>query len=448
MKIRQRERAFGQAVSTARGASVLEGRISRQTLLTLGLAIVLAATVALQARLLIHRDGAFYADASTPVGSDLLVFYSAGRIVADGDGAHLYDPARQLAEQVEVLGRDRGVAIFPYPAFVALPYALLAEMPLHWAYIIATAAMLAATLGAVWLLSGVSPTVRDQPVLVAIAILVSEPFSMALFGGQTVAVTLLCFAGIYSGLRRSRDALAGIWLGFLFYKPQMSVILVLLLLGQRRWRTLGVAGLVGAALAGAGALAAGPAWPSRFLGMILSDYYRTNAIIADGIRALSLPGLARHLAGAHAAWATGAALLLCLCILVLLAKSWRNARFEDDHFPLQFGAAVVATLVVSPHALFYEAGLLVLPLIALADYWRAQLQAGGSPRVLTDQQLLILAGLAIFGAGRSLLVSVVPFEPLVAAPLVVGLLIWRELRAVQASAVFPQAERPRAPLSP
>jgi alpha-1,2-mannosyltransferase len=425
------------------GASKLERRISRQDLLTLALAIVFAGTLALQASLLIRQEGAFYPGGEVPVGSDLLVFYSAGRIVADGDGARLYEPARQLAEQVEVLGRDRGVAIFPYPAFVALPYAALARLSLPWAYVIATAAMLAATLAAMWMLRGASPTARDQPALVALAILVSQPFGSALFGGQVVAFTLLCFTGLYCGLRQGRDLAAGIWLGLLFYKPQMSVVLVLLLILQRQWRTLTVAGLVGATLTALGALAAGPTWPRSFLGMVLSDYYRNNAIVADGSRSLSLPGVTRHLAGLDATWAMVAALVLCLFILVLVARSWRNVQ-EDGRFPLQFAIAMVATLIVSPHALYYEAGLLVLPLILLADHWRAQLEASGSARLIADWQALALAGLAIFGAARSLLISFVPFEPMVAAPIIVGLLVWRELHPTQAASML----RPRAPLSP
>jgi alpha-1,2-mannosyltransferase len=422
--------------------------MSRQGLLTLALAVVLATTVALQASLLIRHQGAFYPSGDVPVGADLLVFYSAGRIVADGDGARLYEPARQLAEQVEVLGRDRGVAIFPYPAFVAVPYAALAGLPLPWACIVATVAMLAATLAAVWMLRGVSPTVRDQPVLIALAILVSQPFGSALFGGQTVAFTLLCFTGIYCGLRQGRDIAAGAWLGLLLYKPQMSVVLILLLLLQRQWCTLAAAGLVGAALALIGALAAGSSWPRNFLGLVLSDYYRNNAIVADGMRSLSLPGVTRHLAGTDATWSIAAAAVLCLVIVVLVTRSWLKVRHDDDRFPPQFSAAMVVTLLVSPHALYYEAGLLILPLVLLADHWRAQLEAAGSARLLSDRQLLILAGLGIFGAARSLLSTFVPFEPMVVALIVVAVLIWRELNSTQAALMIRQPERPRTPLSP
>jgi len=130
---------------------------------------------------------------------------------------------------------------------------------------------------------------------------------------------------------------------------------------------------------------------------------------------------------------------------VLVARSWRDIDRDNDRFPLQYSAVVVATLLVSPHALYYEAGLLVLPMILLVDHWRAQLEGAGSTRLLTDRQALILAGLALFGAARSALTSFVPFEPMVAAPIAVGLLVWRELYPAQDAAVPGQATRPRAP---
>src|ERR1700730_8408823 len=107
-------------------------------LVGLGLAALLGAMLLAQVALVVDRDGMFYSGTDRPVGADFLVFYAAGRILAAGAGAELYSPARQLEEQREILGRDRGVAIFPYPAFVALPYALLSGTSLPVAYLVAT----------------------------------------------------------------------------------------------------------------------------------------------------------------------------------------------------------------------------------------------------------------------------------------------------------------------
>jgi hypothetical protein len=372
-----------------------------------------------------------------------MVFFAAGRIVADGDGDRLYDPARQLDEQVEVLGTDRGLAIFPYPAFVAVPYAALAGFSLPLAYVFATLAMFAAAIGAMLILREVSPTVRAQPFLVGLAVLVSQPFNMALLGGQTVAFSFLCLAGVYSGFRRERDVYLGFWLGLLLYKPQLAIVPVLLVLWQRRWRALGVAAAIGAALATIGAVAAGAAWPRDFLRLATGDYYRDNAIVADGVRSISIPAVTRYLTGTGAIWSTALAAVLCLGILTVYLRHLRGTRPSDADFPLLFGAGVAVMILFSPHALFYEAALLILPVIALVDRWQR-----GPVRTRREfrRRLLFLAGL--FGLGYLWpLADALAIEPLILAPLVVGFLAWRGLRSADTPRSWTAPEQP-APVLP
>jgi hypothetical protein len=384
----------------------------------LAMAALLAIISVVQIGLVAQRDGMFYADRDVAVGADFLAFYAAGRIVAAGDGRHLYEPERQAKEQREILGRDRGLAVFPYPAFVALPYAVLAKLSLPWAYAIATLGMITATLSAVLLLRKVSPTVRDQPALVSLLILASQPFNAALLGGQTVAFTFLCFAGIYSGLRRERPFQAGAWLGLLLYKPQMAAMLLVLLGCRFRWRPLAVAGLTAAALMLLGAAVAGIDWPRSFWELAAGNYYRINVLAADGVRNISVPGVVAHLAGENAAWSTVVA-LLCLGVAILLLGVWRDYDPAGNRFSLQFAAAITGTLLISPHALFYEAGLLILPLIALVDRWN---ETGKRP-------LLLLAGL--FGFGQLWpLAGMLGFEPLALLPALTGALVLLELHRI------------------
>ncbi len=408
-------------------------RLSIQALLTLGLGVVLFAVLVKQAQLVITNENGFYPGAEipgeeVPVGADFMVFYGAGRIVADGDGDQLYESPRQLEEQVDVLGRDRGLAVFPYPAFVAVPYALLAGLSLPWAYVLATLAMFAAVLGALWILRSVSPTVRSQPLLAGLAILVSHPFNMAWLGGQTVAFSLLCLAGIYAGFRRERDVFLGVWLGLLLYKPQLAIVPLLLVLMQRRWRALGTATVIGAALALIGAVAAGPMWPRDFLRFTTGDYYRDNAIIADGVRSISIPAVTRYLTGTGAPWSVGIAALLCLGVLAFYLRKVRGTQPADANFPLLFGAGVAVMLLVSPHALFYEAALLILPVIALVDRW----QPGASHIPTVFRQRLLFVG-GLFGLGYLWpLADTVSIEPLILAPIVVGYLVWRAIQTSDA----------------
>ncbi len=394
------------------------------SLLAIALTAMLALTLAVQVHLVANRDGMFYAGGDVVVGGDFIVFYAAGRIAAAGEGAKLYDPARQAAEQREILGRDRGLAIFPYPAFVATPYALLSRLPLPQAFIVATMLMFIATAGAILLLRRVSPSVRAHPLLAFLAVTNSQPFSIALLGGQTVAFTLLCLVGIYAGLRRERPVMAGIWLGLLSYKPQMAGLLLLLLMCRRQWRVLAVAGLVIAALAVLGMAVAGVDWPLKFWALTTGDYYRDNAQSVDGLLSISLPGIIANLAGKRSLWSTGATALLCVGVVAALLRLWRGAEPTADRFPLQFAAAVAATLLVSPHALFYEAGLIVLPLILLIDCWSA--------RVLAPPRRVLLA--ALIGIGFLWpLAPAIGVEPLALLPILVAGLIAYELSVAPGS---------------
>ena len=334
------------------------GRVGTRTpVIALALAVLLGVFIVTRLRLVASRNGMFYAGSDFVVGADFIVFYSAGSIVAAGDGHELYDPARRLREQRAILGRDRGLSIFPYPAFVAVPYALVSRLPFATACMVAVGTMLGVSLAAVLLLRPVSPTVRAHPLLVALAVLDSEPLNAALLGGQTVPFTLLCFAGLYAGLQRQRAVAAGAWLGRLCYKPQMAMLIVPLLRRQRRWREPGAACLVLAVLTLMGAAVAGIDWPWKFCELTTGAYHQTNSLLADGDRAISPRQLLTYLAGLG--FGGGAQVLAGTVLVMAVVLLWRLGHGADasaSRFAAVFAAAVAATLVVSRHALFYEGG--------------------------------------------------------------------------------------------
>ncbi|MBA2276243.1 MAG: DUF2029 domain-containing protein [Chloroflexia bacterium] len=375
---------------------------------------------------IVRNEGATAAGSGSPLGGDFIAFFNAGRIVADGDGSDLYDWERQVAGQARALGVATvdTVMPFPYPAFVAAPYALLARMPYVWAYVLATLAMFAAAIAAVLLLRPVSPTVRAQPLLVTLGVLASQPLLQVMYGGQTVAFSLLCFAGSYAALRRERDVAAGVWLGLLLYKPQLAVPLLALLLWRGRWRVVAVAGAVGIALGSVGLAIAGPDWPRQMLALVGSTGYTAQERL-NGPQMISLMGVAEQIFGAKSLWAYAVAGVLGLGALALLLRVWRHAKPERATFSLQFGLAIVVTLLVSPHALYYEAGLLVLPAIALIDHWRfADTETGGERP--TPFQRLTLVVLFLVGHVR-FFVPAGAVDLFAVFPIVLGVLLWQAL---------------------
>jgi hypothetical protein len=436
----------------------------RRLLLIFG--IIVFVTLAAQVRAVAQREGAFYKSGEVPVGADFFVFYSAGQIVASGDGEQLYDLDRQRVEQARTLGTDEfdGFLPFAYPAFVAAPYAVLARLPFLWAYAVNTALMLAATGAAIWRLRSVSTIVDNNPALVALAVFASQPLVATNFGGLATAFSLFCFAGCYASLRGKHDATAGIWLGLLLYKPQLAVPLLLLLLWRGRWRVAGVAGLVGLGLGLMGAAVAGWNWPRNFIDLARGDFY-TNEARASGDRLISLLGVTEKTFGPKSAMAYGIAGSIALVIVALLIYAWRGAQPEGRHFPLQFGLAIAATLALSPHALFYEASLLIIPILLVIDSWRGapadalvipsevegsdsanrtisqsqmprQVRHDGKARALSPKHRLVLVCLFASGYLWSL-GPLLGFQPLAVLPLIVALMAWFELPPMQRPGIKP-----------
>jgi hypothetical protein len=355
-----------------RRASLIE-RLTTPRRVFLALAIIICVAFGAQMREVVQREGNFYKGGAVPVGSDFNAFFSAGRIIFRGDGENLYDLQRQQVEQIRTLQNETfdGFQPFAYPAFVAVPYALLARLEFLWAYLIHSVFMISAACAAVLLLRTVSPAVRDRPVLVTLAVLASQPLLAINFGGQTVAFSLLCFAGGYASLRQGQDVRAGLWLGLLLYKPQLALPMLLLLLWRRQWRVVGTAGAVGLALSALGVAVAGLTWPREFMDLAGGDFYAIEAH-ENGPNMISLLGMAEQVFGPKSEVAYLIAGAIGAGVVALLLLAWRSARPEGSQFPLQFGLAMAVTLMVNPHAMFYEASLLIVPIIFLIDSWRCE----------------------------------------------------------------------------
>jgi hypothetical protein len=412
-------------IANSRGKLIERLTTPRRLLLTFGIIVFVA--FAAQMREVAQREGAFFRGSDVPVGADFYAFYSAGKILLGGDGPQLYDLARQQAEQERTLDSDtyEGFVPFPYPAFFAAPYALIARLPFLWAYFFTSALMLVAAIAAVWLLRPVSPLAHRQPYLVVLGLLASQPLSATIYGGQTVAFSLICYAGCCASLRKGHDAFAGVWLGLLLYKPQLALPLLLLLLWRARWRAVGTAVALGFGLALVGVAVAGVNWPLRFMDLASGAYYSIEADV-NGANMISLLGVAEQVFGPKSALAYGIAGALGIACGALLLLAWRGAKPDGSQFPLQFGLAIAVTLMISPHAMFYEASLLILPIIFLIDAKTEKSQRDEGPGITPS---LRYASICFFILGYFWpLGSLVGIQLLAVLPIVVALLIWRELR--------------------
>ncbi|HEY8746096.1 MAG TPA: glycosyltransferase family 87 protein, partial [Chloroflexota bacterium] len=180
------------------------------------------------------------------LGGDFIAYYSAGKQLLAGDGAHLYNLASQLPYQQRLLQSsgltaNRPTMIpFDYPPPAALIFLPLALLPPRVAVLLWLAVNTAAALLAWRRLFGQRSRVGP------LALFLLFPLDWGLLSGQPVGLLLLLATLSFQSLTAGQDAPAGVWLGLLaVFKPQLVVIPLLGLLVLRRPRAV-----LGAAAAG------------------------------------------------------------------------------------------------------------------------------------------------------------------------------------------------------
>lgn len=279
------------------------------------------------------------------VAPDFLSFWAAGRLVADGQSALVYDIARH--HSVEALAVPSvSLLPFPYPPFVLPLFTPFGILPFWIAFV-------------AWLVLTVAFYVAATRRWIEIRFALAQAGAAANFiTGQNGFLTSAIFI---SGTRllNSRPFVAGAILGLLSFKPQLSILLPLALLAGREWRAIGGGIASSLALLGLGLLLFGVSGYSSFLS-VLPKFSQWLSIgrwpwgeLASTLALLSWFGVAKSITLAvHACVAFGGA--------AVTARAW--ALKSEPRVEI----LAAATLLVPPYLFTYDALLLTLPLAWLA----------------------------------------------------------------------------------
>jgi hypothetical protein len=321
----------------------------------------------------LSADGASMAGGR--LGGDLPAFYGAGRILLAGDAASLYDWGRQSAAQADLHpGADGGAFLaFAYPPFVAVPYALLALLPYRVAYLVHTSVAIAAVAAAVRGLASHLPRVARHPLAATVAAITFFPLFRSVSGAQNTQFSLLFLAmfgwgisavvGGRSDAARRGDGVAGVGLGLLAFKPQFLPLALVAALMMRRPRMMAVAAVIWAALYAVAAAVGGWAWPLWWWRDGVQRFHQHDQAV-NASNSVGWLGVAEALFGVGSPIAQGLGLALMAATLALVGGAFFRPRGDAWG---RAGLLASATLVFSPHAMFYDAGLLVLPMAVIAD---------------------------------------------------------------------------------
>ena len=302
--------------------------------------------------------------------ADFTTFYAAGRQFASGQQRELYNLERQGKSQLEVLETIQsefrfqdGVLPYIHPPFHVLWFLPLSGLSYHAAFLLwGTFSVVVFSLGLVLLASNSAKSPRSVTGLFVFGGLVFLPVFITLIQGQDSALVFLFLTLSFHDLKRSKEIRAGIWLSLVLQRFQYLPLILLVLLVKQRWKVL--AGfsvgallllLISMGIVGPSGLRSYAAllfevtgWVNRreissqmhcLAGQFYAFWYNSHPLLADGIT-------------------VAMSILLAGLVLVCWRGSWKPG---DCTFDLQFAMLVVTAVVASPHVIFHDLSLLLLP---------------------------------------------------------------------------------------
>lgn len=289
--------------------------------------------------------------AGHPDPLDFVAYWSAGRLALNGAALAAYSPQAQYAAEVATVGHSfRDVLGWTYPPSFFLVMAPLAALPF-------TAACVVWNLATLVMQGGAIASITRKPVT-AVAAAAAPWVMLDMLGGQNGLFTAALLGAFLINLER-RPMVSGVLLGLLAYKPQLCVLIPLVLAADSRWRVLAWAAASALAVTGLSCALFGFETLPAFIGSIghaAQTHLITNTVGAWSGGLQSAYGLGRWLgAPSQIAWLLQAG--VSLWVAVWLLRMWRStAAFE-----IKAAALAAALPLFTPYVFVYD-----LPVLSVA----------------------------------------------------------------------------------
>ncbi|MBV9883686.1 MAG: DUF2029 domain-containing protein [Sphingomonadaceae bacterium] len=342
-----------------------------------------------------------------PYQMDFVAYWAAAQLALDGNPAGAY--ALDVHRAVELSAIQlRGALPFSYPpCFLLLlaPFGLLAYPVAAFDWVLLSFAAYGAALR------------RWAPAMPWLA-LSFPPLLVNVVTGQAGLLVASLFIGAMALLPK-RPLLAGLLLGLLVVKPQLGLVVPLVLIAGREWRAIAGAAAAASGLVLLSLLVFGWSPWSAWLGNAgliaaiasegLAGWHRM-ASVYGALRLVGVPSLPAWLVHVVVALAAAA------------AAGW--AWYRKAPLEARAGALAAATALASPYLFVYDTLLLVVPFLWLVGRGRHLALLGLAWAIL----FLALVQVAGWSGGPNLM----PLAPII----LLGLILWetRQPRDLSASA--------------
>lgn len=305
---------------------------------------------------------------------DFTIFYSAGQIVRQGMGHHLYDEGVEWHIQHEVAPDVASrKAVLPY---MHAPYEVLAFLPFSFfsygkAYVLWNLANLGILATVPVLLKPHLPALQHyRSPLWILSFLAFFPVFLTMLEGQDVILLLLFYTLAFVALKKNAWFSAGCWLALGLFRFQLVAPFLLVMLLKNKWRLLTGSLLTAAGLAMISAAIIGWQGLIRYPHYIWSLEHHVGRSILPPRDSTNLRGLVEQV---FSNWASPTVILIVViaasagAILLLLRKWHCIHQDESEQLDLIFSLTLLVTLLVSYHGMLYDLTLLVLPVLVVLN---------------------------------------------------------------------------------
>lgn len=297
------------------------------------------------------------------LGGDFPSLYGSGCLIAEGRANELYNLESQLSVQKNFLpGEDNKYLCYANPPYFALIYAPFSYINYRLAFFIHTLLMVGALLLTLYLISPLIDVVKRHFLCAFTITVLFYPILRSILGGQNTPLTLLVIASTLHEITNGKEYLAGIILGLLLFKPQFAVPLMGIFLLAGYWKVVIGSMFTTALFYAIGAWMQGLNWVTTWFKFAL--WFTHVDSIVNCKNAVSWLGFFQCIFGSEA----GIALILgwgmAIVTIVGLSLLWWIGGKQADIIS-QIGLASVCIILISPHIMYYDTGLLLFTFLAL-----------------------------------------------------------------------------------
>lgn len=363
--------------------------------MTLGASLLLE--MLLYIKYLMPQDGQYFF-AHDPIGADFIVFWTAAILTATDRLPEIFDYQKFHAAQTALLGYEYQLRIWSYPPhflFYLFPLSWLAYLPAYITWNVVTFTAYVSTI-----------TIHRSPVLTVLALAVAPATFINIVCGQNGFISGACYVGGLL-LRKHSPIFSGVLFGLLSYKPHLGILIPIILVAERNWRTLFSGVLTCALLVACSVFVHGQeSWM-----LYASETIRNTTIVlekVEGFLTYMMPTI--FMSGRIYGFEqqTNYLLQAIMSVIVVVGTYWAVRRTDD--FMLRTAIVCVGAFLSSPYALGYDMTIVSAAIIMVVEIGQRTGFLWGEGVILTMVWFLPIAVIFLNAGGMPV------------APVIVGLL--------------------------